>query len=290
MQRIFVIGCPRSGTTLVQALLARHPDVFSLQETYFFEALLGDALVRWADREARPTRKWYHRAGLAQSWGRHRLRELEDAHLASRAQRTVPRRWRACIRRYVAMLDEAAGSKGRSHWVEKTPNHLLFIDEIAACVPDARFVHVLRNGIDVVASVLDEDMRQSTAAFRGGIAQWTWRWNHAMELHMARLGEPRHHLLCLEDLVADQSGEWERLRDFSRLDPGKSLLPRPGCLVADAELEPWKREAMTGVVKPANSKVQAMLGPQSLTWLQQHLVDYRAIRDAVHKQSRAVVD
>jgi len=48
MRRTFVVGCPRSGTTLVQAMIARHPDVFSLHETFFFESLLGDAELRWA--------------------------------------------------------------------------------------------------------------------------------------------------------------------------------------------------------------------------------------------------
>ena len=222
----------------MQAWVARHPDMFSLRETFFFEALLGDAKVRWGDREARPTRRWYHRAGMGQSWGRRRLLELEDAHLAPYRRWPAPRRSAACVRRYVAMLDRAARNQGRSHWVEKTPNHLLFLDEIAACIPDARFVHVLRNGIDVVASVVDEDMRQDTAAFCGGVAQWTQRWNHAMELHMAQLSDPRHHLLCLEDLIADPHGEWAHVRDFLGLDPGKALLPKPGCAVADAELEP----------------------------------------------------
>lgn len=283
MRRVFVVGCPRSGTTLVQAMLARHPDVFSLQETYFFESLLGDAVLRWGDREARPTRRWYHRAGMAQSWGRRRLRELESLHGAPRRRSPVPRRWVACVRRYTAMLDDAAARAGLSHWVEKTPNHLLFLDEIEARIPDAHFVHVLRNGIDVVASVTDADMRQGTAAFRGGIAQWARRWNHAMALHVARLGDPHHHLLCLEDLIDDPHGEWDRLRDFLGLDPDKLLLPQSRYVVVDAKAEPWKATAISGVACYVDSKAVALFGPRSLAWLREQLTDYRAIRDMARK-------
>lgn len=285
MRRIFVVGCPRSGTTLVQAMIARHPDVFSLRETYFFESLLGDAELRWGDREARSTRRWYHRAGMAQSWGRRRLRELEQAH-APRHRGSLPRRWTACARRYAAMLDGAADSQQRMHWVEKTPNHLLFLDEIADCIPDARFVHVLRNGMDVVASVGDADMRLETRAFSGGMVRWARRWNHAMEMHLARLDDPRHHLLCIEDLIGDTKKEWQMLRDFLQLDPGKPLLARPGSEIADAREEPWKTSAISGIAKNMRGKSQALFGVQSLAWLREHLADYEAIREAVREQHR----
>lgn len=286
MRRTFVVGCPRSGTTLVQAMIARHPDVFSLHETFFFESLLGDAELRWGDREARSTRRWYHRAGMAQSWGRHRLRELERSHAARSRQRPVPRRWGACVRRYAALLDEAASRKRRTHWVEKTPNHLLFLDEIAKCIPDARFVHVLRRGIDVIASINDADMQVETRAFSGGTVRWARRWNRAMGMHLAHLGEPRHYLLCLEDLVENPDEEWRMLCEFLVLDPGKPLLDRPGCDVADARAEPWKTAAVNGIAKSMSGKSQALFGPQSLAWLRQHLVSYGAIRDAIREQHR----
>ena len=285
MRRIFVVGCPRSGTTLVQAMIARHPDVFSLRETYFFESLLGDSELRWGDREARPTRRWYHRAGIAQSWGRRRLRELEHVHAPQR-RGSIPRRWTACARRYAAMLDGAACRKQRTHWVEKTPNHLLFLDEIADCIPDAHFVHVLRNGMDVVASVRDADMRLETRAFSGGMVRWGRRWNRAMGIHLAHLRAPHHYLLCIEDLIGDTDNEWKMLRDFLALDPDKPLLASPGCEIADARTEPWKTSAITGVAKNVGGKSQALFGTLSLAWLREHLVSYETIRETVREQHR----
>jgi len=162
----------------------------------------------------------------------------------------------------------------------------LFLDEIVDCIPDAQFVHVLRSGVDVVASVRYADMRLETRAFSGGMVRWARRWNHAMEMHLARMGAPRHHLLCIEDLIGDTEDQWQMLRDFLVLDLGKPLLAHPGCEVADAQAEPWKTSAITGIAKSVNGKSQALFGAQSLAWLREHLVNYESIRDAIHKQHR----
>jgi hypothetical protein len=184
------------------------------------------------------------------------------------------------------MLDGAAATQARTHWVEKTPNHLLFLDEIAHSIPDARFVHVLRNGMDVVASVTDADMRLETRAFSGGMVRWARRWNHAMEVQLALRDDPRHYLLCIEDLIGDTENEWRMLRDFLMLDPGKPLLERPGSDVANAETEPWKASAISGVARNMSGKSEALFGPQSLAWLREHLASYEPIRDEVRVQHR----
>lgn len=284
MQRVFVVGCPRSGTTLVQALIARHPDVFSLHETHFFEAVLGDVGLRWGDLGAGSARHWYHRAGMARSAGRRRLREIERTYLPSRRYQPIPRRWTACARRYVAVLDAAARLRGRTCWIEKTPNHLLFVDEITRCAPGARFVHVLRNGLDVVASAVDADLRLDLGGFRGGVAHWTRRWNRAMGVHQAHAGAPRHYLVCLEDLIADEAGEWERLGAFLGLDSGKPLMQRPAFELANVRDEPWKAAALPGIVGAVDGKAQGLFGPWSLAWLRSSLVDYRQIRAGVQRQ------
>ena len=98
-----------------------------------------------------------------------------------------------------ALLDRrTAAAHDCSTWVEKTPNHLMYIDDIASYVPEARFVHVLRNGEDVVASIVDADLSQPTRAFRGGVKRWARRWNYATwAVQMSCLGDTRHHGLCL---------------------------------------------------------------------------------------------
>ncbi|NJL67494.1 MAG: sulfotransferase [Microcoleus sp. SM1_3_4] len=47
MKRIFLVGCPRSGTTILQSLLASHPEIISFPESKFFHYLLYD---KFADK------------------------------------------------------------------------------------------------------------------------------------------------------------------------------------------------------------------------------------------------
>lgn len=280
MQRVFIVGCPRSGTTLVQALLARYPGVQSFPETRFFEALLGGVERRWKDPDAKHDSRWYHRRGFAHAWGRDRLRELESALLGN-TRTAPPRMVNACIRRYVALLDRTTQAHGRAIWVEKTPNHLMYIDEIANHLPDARFVHVMRNGEDVVASIIDADLNQPTRAFRGGIKRWVRRWNHAVGVQLACLGDERHHIICLEDMVEDFPREWRRLCAFLGLDSDVPLLPEPCSDIANISTEPWKCHALSGIVQTPARKSDSLFGPLIREWMRTSLHPYADIRAKV---------
>ncbi len=67
MQRIFIVGCPRSGTTLLQSVLAAHHDVFSLPETAFFCSV-------------RPSRWVFRRLGLVSRLARRILVRIALDH------------------------------------------------------------------------------------------------------------------------------------------------------------------------------------------------------------------
>lgn len=278
MKRIFVLGCPRSGTTIVQALLARYPGVLTLSETAFFESVFGGIGRRWQDPDA-PHDPWYRRHGFARSHGPKRLRRLEAELLGS--SHTPPWRIDPCIGRFVALLDRVSRMRGCGAWVEKTPNHVMYIDEIARHVAGARFVHVLRNGEDVVASILDADLIHPTHAFHGGVRHWVRRWNRAMERQLARLGAPGHHVLCLEDLVEHFDRQWSRLCVALDFDPALPLSAVPQSPVADAVVEPWKRNALSGVVRPTARKSDKLLGPRLLEWVRSNLIPYDEVRALV---------
>lgn len=281
MKRIFVVGCPRSGTTVVQALIARHPDVYTLPETGFFEALYGGTQARWGDPYARDGRRWYHRRlSLAKSTGRRRLLELERASGITRP-RPAPWRFERCSRRFVDLLDDAAERGGFAAWIEKTPQHLLYLDEIEEAAPDARFVHVIRAGRDVLASITDADMHQPWPDFAGGVVTWARRWNRALSLSLARREDPRHFLLCLEDLTRDFEGSWRALRDFLGLDSDRPLLARPGSRVSTVDLEPWRRAEVTGVIGKQARKYERLFGPETQAWIESSLTDYAAARQQI---------
>src|SRR6185437_8839646 len=121
MQRIFIVGCPRSGTTLVQAMLARHPAVLTLPETAFFEQLCGDLKWRWGDRDARPQRRRLRqRLGFAHKRARTMLEALQHRLSCEAARMPWPLRTESCARLFVGLVDSRAQAEGRTAWIEKT--------------------------------------------------------------------------------------------------------------------------------------------------------------------------
>jgi hypothetical protein len=148
--RLFVAGCPRSGTTLVQSLLAAHPAVLSFPETAVFGRLLGlDPLPGEArlDTVHRRTQLAYRLTmTLLHSLGRGDLEPI----LPVRSQ-SIPQ----FVAGFVGVLDRLTLDKGKSWWVEKTPRNILLAPEILELVPAAKFICILRDGRQNVAALYD---------------------------------------------------------------------------------------------------------------------------------------
>lgn len=115
---IFVIGMPRSGTTLVERILSSHPDVHAAGE-------LQDFAV-----------------ALQQQSGRQRP-FLLDPDLARRA-RAID--WPRLGARYRASTLPASAHK--AHFVDKMPHNFLHVGFIANALPRARIICLRRNPLD----------------------------------------------------------------------------------------------------------------------------------------------
>lgn len=140
---VFVIGSPRSGTTLLyHMLLSAGGFAYYRNETHVFNSLAprcGD-LARQANRDALldiwlPS-KMHARSGLA----------AEDVR-ALRDRFQTPGEFLSLV------MGRIAEQQGVSRWAETTPAHVLHMEEIRAQIPDALFVHVIRDGRDVAVSL-----------------------------------------------------------------------------------------------------------------------------------------
>lgn len=274
MQRIFVVGCPRSGTTLVQAMLARHPQVFTLPETGLFPRLLGGMEHRYGDEGAAPRRPTLaRRLGLTRRYGRREFVKLQRS-LLGHVHARAPWRLDTCVRRFFATLDELAERDGRTTWLEKTPHHLLYLPEIEHYLPDARFIHVVRPGMEVLASIMDAKLHYGDHSFGGGLLLWARRWNRALDVHRSCLGLRNHSLVFLEDLVRQPGAEWRRLCKFMGLPTDLELDHSCHQAIADPAAEPWKASALNGLPRQADSKVEQLFGPQLRECLREKLASY----------------
>lgn len=192
MKRIFLVGAPRSGTTILQSLLAAHPKITSFPETKFFHYLWTGCLKsQLPDR----LQEFFHKEICRP--------ELYDESQIRRQSTTDRIEW------FVKTLDRLATEEGNEIWLEKTPEHVYFVWDILNYLPDAKFVHLVRNPLDVVAS-----MRKATSAsdslhnaLWGG--EWTLdfciqRWKSSVLISLRFRDTPQHLVVRYEDLLQDK--------------------------------------------------------------------------------------
>ena len=194
---VFVLSLPRSGSTLLQRMLATHPEVATASEPWVLLPQL------YALRERGAVAEYGHRTAARA------IADFSDALPGGRAA------YLAEVRRSVTALYEQAA--GEAAWfLDKTPRYHLVVDEIMALFPVARFVFLWRNPLAVAASMIE--------SFGHG------HWNlgrYDVDLHggLDRLiaaherGDPRTVAIRFEDLVADPVAGTRTVFELLDLDP-----------------------------------------------------------------------
>lgn len=141
----FILGAPRSGTSLLARMLGSHPAIAVPDEIKLFEAFLP-LLPLYGDLRERGRLRRLVGDMLAWRWVR-RLPGLPPA------EAVLARVTRPDLPGVVAaLLDAWAAGQGKGRWGEKTPANLYFWPTIAAAFPASPVVHILRDGRDVALS------------------------------------------------------------------------------------------------------------------------------------------
>jgi hypothetical protein len=164
---IFIIGCARSGTTLVRLILDSHPNISAGAETKFLPEL-GEM--------------------------------VERARLDGKFDVTRPYVLELMRGFYGRLQADYMLRRGKRRWAEKTPGYTLHLPLIEELYPDAQYVHVIRDGRDVVAS--HRDRWGYRAALGTALRKWR-RYVTVARRFGRRLPPDRYHEVRYEDLVAD---------------------------------------------------------------------------------------
>lgn len=262
-RRVFVVGCPRSGTTLLQSLLHAHRDIHSLPETHFFQRLLACEELRqcrqslprskamqreWRERRRRllAAAGWVDARRAQRAWS-----QLHEAGLDARPPQGLDA-WRlpAQVHAFVAAMDRHCLGACKTAWLEKTPDHLYYVDAIQRHLPEARFVHVIRDGEEVVSSLYRA--AQSYPPWRPylDLDRCVSRWRRAVAESLRWRDDPRHHLVRYEDLALAPRDTVSRTLAFLGCDEDAGLWARHRRTAAQLITagEPWKRGNLDPIV------------------------------------------
>lgn len=225
-KRIFVVGVPRAGTTLVQSLLATHSTVTSFTESHFFSRhfrLLPVFSMPILVNDPGPRiREFLLENDFDDEPSSGPM--VHDRGGDVRSRLVLPWRTQDVARQLVGVLDACALRRGYGNWIEKTALHLHYVPFLERLGsrgpgPPPHFVHVIREGLDVVSSLYlasQRWVRQRYPFARGPVPPYDLRtcarrWNTDVALSLSRVSSPTDHFIFYEDLVARPAATLQRL-------------------------------------------------------------------------------
>lgn len=198
---IFVVGSPRSGTSLLRVILNRHPAISLCDETHFFYYV-------YTRRRAF--------GDLSDEDNRRRLIERYLAiHRIQRIGMDVPALSDELMRHgtsyatfFSTILKFYAVAKGKRRHGEKTPHHALYTQTLCDWYPHCKVIHLIRDPRDVVGSLLR--MPWANNSVTANARSWLLYTRSAEQISQSS----NYCLVRYEDLVQNPEVELKRICTF----------------------------------------------------------------------------
>ncbi len=221
---VFIVGCPRSGTTLLQRMVDAHPDIAITRQSRFIpnyyekrKGLSPEGLVtpELVDRLIEERRFKNLKVGR------------EDL------ERLIPPSEPVPYASFVTGIFDLHGEVAGKRFVgDKTPAYVRSVPTLHELWPEAKFVHLIRDGRDVFLSL---EGWSKTGSAAGRFATWAenpapttalwWKWNVRLGQEDGNpLGPELYHEVRYEELVAEPEGTCERLCSFLGLPYDDAML------------------------------------------------------------------
>lgn len=175
---IFIVGCHRSGTTLVRLMLDSHPNISCGPETQFLSDFAHLTRERW---------KHFSRYGFPKEYWHRKIADFFDS-----------------------FQTDYARTRGKSRWADKTPRYALALDFIDQLFPTCQIIHVIRDGRDVVASHRD---RWGYLSALKAVEKWPY-YIRAVRAMSEQLSPDRYYEVRYEQLVTKTEQTMRKLLAF----------------------------------------------------------------------------
>ena len=145
---VFIVGMPRSGTTLIHGILCNTGEYFPMPETHFF--------VRAAYGLPEENLSKNHRKRI-----QHKLLKKSRIKLDKRLPENL-----TTIKDIFEHVINQFNPDGTRTFLEKTPRHIFFYSKILEYYPDAKFICMIREPKNVVSSQLTNSPKQKKSVLR----------------------------------------------------------------------------------------------------------------------------
>jgi Sulfotransferase family len=257
---VFLVGCPRSGTTLLRRIADAHPELAVIRELHW--------LPRW----------WEQRVGVepdgtvTKELAQRLVANRRFARLEISAERVVELVSNGRPKHYARFVTELFDLHGRAKQKrlvgEKTPKYVRHLPTLHELWPHAKIVHLIRDGRDVALSLLDWSKAKRNV---GRFPTWNedslmtaaffWEWNVRLGQEAARpIPREGYYELRYEAIVGDPERECRQLCDFLALSYDAAMLsfheghtkskpglsPKKAWQPVTAGLRDWRQQMMPG--------------------------------------------
>ena len=218
---VFIVGCPRSGTTLLKRLVDAHSDIAITRETHWITQLLQDETDVSPDMAVTPelvSRLTAHKRFIRVRGDFTRM-GVDQAELDRLLSLEEPVTYGRLMTAIYDLYAEGAGTRLVG---DKTPRYVRHFATLHRLWPGAKFVHLIRDGRDVCTSVMNWDkdnrvvLRMSTWDEDPVSTTAVW-WEQLVRLGRedgAALGPELYHEVRYEALVSEPAAVCEALCGF----------------------------------------------------------------------------
>ena len=248
IQQIFVVGCSRSGTTMMGRILANNTEIFTFKELHFFGTI-------WANKSNQALTKddqikLLSRLFCIQQNGLFNQNSISG--FDARSEKLISGRKKNPLEIYKLFLETIAKENNCRIFCEQTPKNLYYLEEILLFFPNAKVINLVRDQRDVLLSQKNKWKRRYLGSKAFPLFE-TFRsfinyhpiltakvWNSSLSYTAKYLDHPNIKLVYFEDLLANSENVVKDICKFLQIDFQNKMLKVPivgSSIQKDSKLE-----------------------------------------------------
>ena len=256
---IFIVGAPRSGTTLLSAMLSNHDLLCCGPETQFFNKVdyekleLIFRLPNWQQQAAE------YLCSIT-------LSGQSVVSLFGETKQTIEHYLMDCSPSITSLLEslceQYTAKNKKSIWVEKTPNHILHLELIRKLYPTSRIIRIMRDPRDSAHSMIDLPWTSDC------YVENCYLWKLWFDKSKSFFEKDQNSITVrFEDLLTDPVLTLSTICQFLKIDMQESMLDtRKTGMQVSSSAEYWKKQVSAPLDKKRTSRWKDKLSKPEITF------------------------
>ena len=242
---IFIVGCERSGTTMLRLILCSHKNIALPPQTKYIKKLYKRRIL-FGDLSKEKNRKKLQEWFYNNHNKRTKLIDLEiDRDIIQDELRSAGNTLGAYLSVILKLYSE---KNGKVRWGDKHPYYIKYLSQLYQLFPDAQVIHIIRDGRDAVASLKKMPWWKNNSVYA------MLNWQEAIQNGKKALQKyyPNQFMeIRYEDIIDNPQESIHQVCDFLREDFSDDLLKFHK--IADKSIPSYKMDWHSGAKKEINA-------------------------------------